>query len=55
LLRNEIDTFTDGKHVDRYLFGNQKGYRATTTTQVYRILNDTADFLERDDIGTYNA
>lgn len=53
MLRNERDTFTEGKYIDQYLFGSQKGHRAITTTQVSRILHDASDFLGRDDIGTH--
>ena len=41
------------KEIDEYLFKSQKGNGHITTTQVYRILDDAADFLGRDDIGTH--
>lgn len=53
MLRSEIERFIVGKHPDDYLFQSQKGERHITTTQVYRILNDAADFLGRNDIGTH--
>lgn len=53
MLREEIDRYTEGKRDDEYLFKSQKGDKHITTTQVYRILNDAADFLGRDDIGTH--
>lgn len=53
MLRNEIERYTAGKRDDEYLFKSQKGNKPITTTQVYRILNDAADFLGRDDIGTH--
>ena len=53
MLRNEIETYIEGKHVDSYLFPSQKGMNPVSTTQVYRILNDAADFLGRNDVGTH--
>lgn len=53
MLRKEIDHFTEGKASTDYLFPSQKGTQPITTTQVYRILNDAADFLGRSDIGTH--
>src|SRR5690625_82682 len=53
MLRDEIDQFITGKHPNDYLFKSQKGNSHITTTQVYRILNDAADFLGRDDVGTH--
>lgn len=53
MLRDEIERFIDGKDLDDYLFKSQKGNNHITTTQVYRILNDAADFLGRDDVGTH--
>src|SRR5690625_1604440 len=53
MLQDEIDRFINGRHPDDYLFQSQKGNNHITTTQVYRILNDAADFIGRDDIGTH--
>lgn len=53
MLEDEIERFIDGKTSDEYLFKSQKGSQAISTTQVYRILNDAADLLDRDDIGTH--
>lgn len=55
MIRDEIDRFIEGKHLDEYLFRSQKGTNHITTTQVYRILNDAADLLGREDIGTHHA
>jgi|SRR5699024_5558699 len=53
MLQQEIIAFIEGKQADDYLFSSQKGNKAITTTQVYRILNDAADLLGRDDVGTH--
>ena len=53
MLQEEIERYTEGKSPDAYLFPSQKGTNPITTTQAYRILNDAADFLGRDDIGTH--
>lgn len=53
MLQEEISRFTEGKHPESYLFPSQKGNGPISTTQVYRILNDAADFLSRDDVGTH--
>lgn len=53
MLEDEVNRFIDGKHPDDYLFKSQKGSKFITTTQVYRILNDAADLLGRDDVGTH--
>lgn len=53
MLKKEIESFIAGKHPDNYLFQSQKGTNHLTTTQVYRILNDAADLLGRNDIGTH--
>lgn len=53
MLRNEIDRFIEGRDSDQFIFSSQKGNKAITTTQVYRILNDAADFLGRNDVGTH--
>lgn len=53
MLQNEIQVYIQDKSVDAYLFTSQKGNKAISTTQVYRILNDAADYLGRNDIGTH--
>lgn len=53
MLHKEINNFTARKHADEYLFKSQKGAKSITTTQVYRILDDAADFLGRKDVGTH--
>src|SRR5690625_3026556 len=53
MIQGEIASFIEGKHEEDYLFKSQKGTSAISTTQVYRILNDAADFIGRNDIGTH--
>jgi len=53
MLQKEIAHFTERKATIDYLFPSQKGTRSITTTQVYRILNDAANFLGRKDVGTH--
>jgi integrase len=53
MLRKEIKRYTSGKQPDAYLFPSQKGMRSITTTQIYRILDDAADYLGRNDVGTH--
>ncbi|WP_264175925.1 tyrosine-type recombinase/integrase [Virgibacillus alimentarius] len=53
MLQKEIERFTEGKRPDEFLFQSQKGTSPITTTQVYRILDDAADFMGRDDVGTH--
>src|SRR5699024_6663825 len=53
MLKDEIETFIDGKPAEEYLFESQKVNNHITTKQVYRNVNDAADFLGRDDIGTH--
>lgn len=53
MIREEIDAFTENMKPSEYLFQSQKGNGPITTTQVYRILDDAADFLGRDDVGTH--
>src|SRR5690625_2556455 len=52
MLREEIQAYIADKQPVDYLFTSQKGSKAITTTQVYRILTDAADYLGRSDIGT---
>lgn len=53
MLRQEVADFTEDKYTGDYLFQSQKGSGPISTTQVYRILDDAADFLDRDDVGTH--
>lgn len=53
MLQDEIERYTEDRHPEGYLFKSQKGDGHITTTQVYRILDDAADFLGRDDVGTH--
>lgn len=53
MLQDEIQAYIQDKSTDVYLFTSQKGNKAISTTQVYRILNDAADYLGRNDIGTH--
>lgn len=53
MLRKEVQAFTEGQDPTSYLFPSQKGTGPITTTQVYRILDNAADLLGRDDIGTH--
>lgn len=53
MLQDEVEHFIARKHLDDYLFESQKGNKYITTTQVYRILSDAADFLGRNDVGTH--
>lgn len=53
MLQDEIRQFIADKQPEDFLFESQKGSKAITTTQVYRILNDAADYLGRSDIGTH--
>lgn len=53
MIRKEIDEFTVNRSDVEYLFKSQKGNGHISTTQAYRILEDAADYLNRDDIGTH--
>lgn len=53
MIQKEIAPFIEGKQADAFLFQSQKGSKPISTTQVYRILNDAADLLDRNDIGTH--
>ncbi|TMN18813.1 tyrosine-type recombinase/integrase [Lentibacillus cibarius] len=53
MLQDEIERYTECRHPGESLFKSQKGDGHITTTQVYRILDDAADFLGRDDVGTH--
>src|SRR5699024_10096815 len=53
MLEQEIAHYLQGKQEDHFLFASQKGTKHITPTQVYRILNDAADFLGRKDVGTH--
>lgn len=51
--RNQLGHTTPLLEKVMFLFKSQKGTNPITTIQVYRILNNAADFLGRDDIGTH--
>lgn len=53
MIKKEIKEYTKGKHSSDYLFKSQKGNHHVTTTQVYRILDDAADYIGRNDVGTH--
>jgi len=53
MIKNEIEAYTTGKRSDEYLFKSQKGDKPITTTQVYRILSNAADFIGYDYVGTH--
>lgn len=53
MLRREIDAFIAGKSPETYLFRSQRSNKPITPTQVYRVLDATADLLGRDDVGTH--
>lgn len=53
MIQNEIKAYTDGKVSHEYLFKSQKGSNAITTTQVYRILENAADYVGYDYVGTH--
>jgi len=53
MLQKEIQAYIENKQPDDYLFTSQKRDKAISTTQVYRILTDAADYLGRGDIGTH--
>jgi len=53
MIQKELTDFTENRKPHEYLFQSQKGNGPITTTQVYRILDDAADFLGRDDVGTH--
>lgn len=53
MLQAEIESYIQDKSDDTYLFASQRRDKAISTTQVYRILNDAADYLGRNDIGTH--
>lgn len=53
MLQDEIQRYIADKQLDDYLFTSQKGSKAISTTQVYRILTGAADYLGRDDVGTH--
>ena len=53
MLQDDIHHYITDKQPDAYLFTSQKGSKAISTMQVYRILTDAADYLGRDDVGTH--
>lgn len=53
MLRQDIDKYIEGMDINSYLFASRKGNNAITRVQAYRILNNVADKLGIDDIGTH--
>lgn len=53
MLQKEMKHYMEEMHSESYLFPSQKGIKPITTTQVYRILDDAANLLGRDDVGTH--
>ncbi|MDQ0160862.1 tyrosine-type recombinase/integrase [Alkalibacillus salilacus] len=52
-IQKEIEDYTNNKGKEEYLFPSQKGKKAMTTTQAYRMLENAGDYIGRDDIGTH--
>lgn len=53
-LREEIDKYIDGMSEDEYLFQSRKGNnKPLTRVQAYRILNNVADKLGVEEVGTH--
>ncbi|WP_411955610.1 tyrosine-type recombinase/integrase (plasmid) [Alkalibacillus sp. S2W] len=52
-IQKEIEDYTNNKEREEYLFPSQKGKKAMTTTQAYRMLENAGDYIGRDDIGTH--
>lgn len=53
-LRSEIDKYIDGMEQEEYLFQSRKGNnKPITRIQAYRILNEIADKLSVDEVGTH--
>lgn len=52
-LRKEIDKYINGMNDDDYLFPSRKGDKQITRVQAYRILNDVAEKLGIEEVGTH--
>lgn len=53
MLRNEINNYISGMLDSDWLFPSRKGDKAITRVQAYRILNNVADRLGVEEIGTH--
>ena len=52
-LRKEIDKYIENMSDDDYLFPSRKGNKPITRVQAYRILNDVAEKLGIEEVGTH--
>lgn len=52
-LRKEIEQYIEGKHEEDFLFPSRKGNKPISRIQAYRVLNEVADVLGLDEIGTH--
>ena len=52
-LRKEIDKYIENMNDDDYLFPSRKGNNPITRVQAYRILNDVAEKLGIEEVGTH--
>lgn len=52
-LRSEIDKYIENMNDDDYLFPSRKGSKPITRVQAYRILNDVAEKLGIEEVGTH--
>lgn len=53
MLRKDIDQYIEGMSNDMYLFSSRKGDNPITRVQAYRILNDVANRLGIEEVGTH--
>lgn len=52
-LKEDIDGYIQGMDSNEYLFTSRKGDKAISRIQAYRILNDVADRLNIEEVGTH--
>ncbi|MED4840408.1 site-specific integrase [Weizmannia sp. CD-2023] len=52
-LKAEIEEYTKNKKDDEWLFPSRKGDKPLTRVQAYRIMNEVAQLMGVDDIGTH--
>ena len=52
-LRKELSKYIEGMNDNDYLFPSRKGDKPITRVQAYRILNDVAEKLGIDEVGTH--
>jgi integrase len=52
-LREDINNYIDSMDINEYLFASRKGDKAISRIQAYRILNDVADRLGIEEVGTH--